>query len=59
MFDLEKIKKFYLICVKIYCKRGQIGVCEFAENIVEICEEKFAITVGQLPDGCGGLIIKL
>jgi hypothetical protein len=47
------VKEFYLICVKIYCEKGQPGVCDFAENVAEICEEKFYITIDGELDECG------
>ena len=52
MFDLDKIKKFYTICVNIYCKKGYPGVCMFAENIAEICELKFGKDVDTVLDVC-------
>ncbi len=53
MFGIEKVKEFYLMCVTIYCEKGTPGVCDFAENIAEICEMKFGITVDSKLEDCG------
>ena len=53
LFDLHKVNKLYMMCVKIYCEKGKPGVCYFAEHLAEMCDVKFGITViGELEDCC-------
>ena len=52
MFDLDKMKKLYAMCVNIYCKKGHPGICMFAENFADICELKFGKIVDDVINVC-------
>ncbi|KAK2149428.1 hypothetical protein LSH36_453g02046 [Paralvinella palmiformis] len=51
-FDVGRVKEFYSMCLDIFCDKGEKGVCEFAANLGDICDEKYDITINGGPDFC-------
>ena len=45
MFKLYLAKGILADCTSIYCSEGQEGVCDYLEDIVDICKLKFGLSV--------------
>ena len=50
--DTWDIKKKFQVCVNIFCKEGDSGVCEYADIIAQKCEHAYGIQIDQMLDFC-------
>jgi hypothetical protein len=50
-FTLAEVKEFFVDCTNLYCNEGPGVICNFLEEVAEMCKVKFGIIIVE--EFCG------